>query len=115
MSTRSHTMSVTIASGAALSDAFSIKDFTEGLIHMPAAWTAADIGFQVASTLGGTYQPLYNSSGLIVISGPAVNNAYMLPADLAAAQWVKLWSNTGGSGTNQAAARTITVDLKAVQ
>lgn len=114
MAIKVHSISITIASGAALSAAFSMEEFNQGQLAMPAAWTAADIGFQISDSYGGTYQPLYNASGLVVISGPTANNTYLLPADIAAARFVKLWSNTGGSGTNQAADRVIRVDLKAV-
>ena len=109
-----HSHTVTIPSGAALSEALNIKSFALGLVHMPDAWTAADIGFQVSSTVGGDYLPLNNEDGgLLVISGPLVDQAYVIPARVGAALYVKLWSNTAGTGTNQAAARSIIVDLKA--
>ena len=62
----------TIASGANLSDAFDMRKYTMGQVIMPAAWTAASIGFKVCSTLGGTYAILYDSNGnLVQISSPA--------------------------------------------
>jgi hypothetical protein len=109
-----HSLTVTIPSGGALSEAINIKSYALGLLHMPSAWTAADIGFQVSSTVGGTYLPLNNEDGgLLVVSGPLVDQAYVIPARVGAALYVKLWSNTGGTGENQAAARSIIVDLKA--
>jgi hypothetical protein len=33
--------SMTIANGAALSDAFDMRDYAGGNLYMPAAWTAA--------------------------------------------------------------------------
>lgn len=110
--TKSHSVTVTIANGAALSGVINMEEFTQGIIHMPAAWTAADIGFYVSSEVGGTYLPVSNASGLVVISGPAVDNAYVLPADIYPARYIKLWSNTAGSDENQGAARTLIVDLK---
>jgi len=106
--------SQTIASGAALSDAFDMSKYTMGTLNMPAAWTAASIGFQVSSTEGGTYQAVYDDDGnLIQIDSPTASNSYTLPATVANFHWVKLWSQDGSaSGTNQAAARTITLDLK---
>jgi hypothetical protein len=107
--------SQTIASGGNLSDAFDFRAYTMGLIHMPAAWTAASIGFKVCNTAGGTYLPLYDKNGsLVQITSPAASKAYALPAELAGAHFVKLWSQDGtGSNSNQAAARTLVVDLKA--
>jgi hypothetical protein len=110
MSTRTQSLSVTILSGEALSAAYSIEGFTAGLLHMPAAWTAASIGFQVSSTFGGTYRELSDESGLIEIATPLANEARMLPADIGAAKFVKIWSETAGSGVNQAADRVITLE-----
>lgn len=104
---------VTILNGVALSDAIYFAPFSKGVIHMPAAWTAANIGFHVSSEPAGTYLPLYDGVNPVVITGPAVNQAYPLPAGLAGAHYFKLWSNTGGADTNQGADRAITVELKA--
>ena len=107
------TITLTIANGAALSDAFELGGATLLTLHMPSAWTAADIGFQVSSTFGGTYQPLRDETGnLVQVSGPAASNSYILPAELSAALFLKLWSQSSGTGTNQGAERTITVDIK---
>lgn len=105
---------MTIANGAALSDAFDMRDYAGGTLYMPAAWTAASIGFQIATETGGTYYPLYDEDGTLVqISSPAVDNAYSLPKELFSARFVKLWSQDGAaSGTNQGAARTIVIELK---
>ena len=104
-----------IASGASLSGAIDMRKLTMGVLHMPAAWTAASIGFHVCSTQGGSFQPLYDKNGsLVQISSPAAACAYVLPADLAGCHWIKLWSQDGaGSGANQAAARSFTLDMKA--
>ena len=108
------TQSMTIANAAALSDAFDMRDYAGGNLYMPAAWTAASIGFHIAVDKAGTYYPFYDNTATIVeIAGPAVDQAYTLPKELFAAQFVKLWSQDGaGSGTNQGAARTIVVELK---
>jgi len=114
MDRHARSVGVTIANGAALSEAFSMEAFSMGVVHMPAAWTAASIGFKVAATQGGTYLPLYDeSASLVQISGPAVDKAYVLPPAAAAMPWVKLWSQDGsGNNTNQGGDRTITVTVK---
>jgi len=107
-------VSLTIASGAALSDAFDFSSYSMAVVHMPSAWTAASIGFYVCQTPAGTFLPLYDKNGsLVQISSPAASQAHACPAELAGCRWVKLWSQDGaGSGTNQAAARTLNLDLK---
>ncbi len=105
---------VTILSGAAISEAVYFAPFVSGVLHMPAAWTAANIGFQVSSTPDGTFLPLYEEDGatLVLITGPAVDNAYVLPDKLAGALHFQLWSNTAAVDTNQGADRVITLELK---
>jgi len=110
----SSSVSLTIASGAALSDAFDFSLYAIAIVHMPATWTAASIGFQICQTPGGTFLPLYDKDlNLVQIAGPSASGAYACPAELAGARWVKVWSQNGsGTGTNQAAARTVNLDLK---
>ncbi len=105
---------VTIANGAALSTTpITFSQYAMMVLHMPPAWTAADIAFQVATTEDGTYQPLYHEDGtLLEISGPAVDSSFVAPARIAAAKFVKLWSQSGGVAVNQAAARNIEVTTK---
>ena len=114
MSVKTQSLTVTIPNGTAISAAYSIESFTAGVLHMPAAWTAASIGFQVSSTFGGTYRELSDASGLIEIVLPLADEAHMLPADIGAVKFVKIWSETAGAGVNQGAARIITLDLKAI-
>jgi len=109
----SYTQNAAILAGADLSSVISWHDYAYGILHMPAAWTAADIGFQVASELDGTYQPLYDDAGALVeISSPAVDQAHVVPLGVLAARFVKLWSQSGGGGVNQVAERALSVDMK---
>jgi hypothetical protein len=81
---------------------------------MPAAWTTARVGFKVASTLAGTYVPLYTDTGALVqITSPAASKAYNVPDGIRNAKFAKLWSiNSTGTAVVQTAARTVTVVLK---
>lgn len=108
------TLTLTIAESAALSGEFEMNGEAGGMVYMPATWTAASIGFQVAHVSGGTYYPLYDHDGTIVeIAGPTVDNAYEIPPEVYGARFVKLWSQDGAaSGTNQDAARTLVITLK---
>ena len=105
---------VVIANGANLSGEIDMQKVAFLLIHMPAAWTAASIGFKVSQESGGTFLPLYDDDGsLVQIDSPTASKAYVAPAALAAARFVKLWSQDGtGSNTAQGAERTLGVDLK---
>ncbi len=107
-------VNLTIASGAAISEQFDFRSFTMGVIEMTAAaWTTANIGFQVSSNLSGTYRELYDHNGqLVQIASPVAGRAYELPPEVAGARYIKLWSQTVGTGTNQGAARTLTIEVK---
>jgi len=110
---KSYSYPVTIPDGTALSNAISFYEYGYALIHMPAAWTAANIGFQVASEDDGTFLPLYDDAGAIVeIASPAVDQAMRVPVEVMAARYVMLWSQTGGADTNQGAERALIVDMK---
>ncbi len=95
------------------SDIFSIHLVMVGILHMPTAWTAADIGFLASPTVDGTFLPLYDESGnLVVLSIPSVDSAYVLPLDLTGVLFAKLWSNTAGANEAQGADRVFNIDLK---
>ena len=110
-------LKVTIANGEALSGEIDLRDFAAGIVYMPAAWTAADLGVKVAHTSGGTFQPLKDASNgydtTVSIDAVVASACYHLPEWVFAAQYIKLWSHNGsGTDTHQAAARDIYVMLK---
>ena len=109
------TVTVTIAAGAALSDAMDFRYMGGAILHMPAAWTAADIGFYVSPTgVAGSFQPLYDElNALVQIDGATADRSYALPAAIFAAHYVQLWSQNAGVSENQAAARELQLSLKA--
>ncbi len=110
---KSYSYNVSIANGVALSNVISMIEFGYGIIHMPAAWTAADIGFQVSSELDGTFLPLYDDAGALVeISSPAVDQAMRIPVEVLASRFVQVWSQSGGADVNQGAARALIIDMK---
>lgn len=110
------TMTITVSADDDLTqEAIDMRHKSMLVVHMPSAWTSASIGFKVSSSETGTFLPLYDDNGnLVQIDSPSASQAYVAPAALAAALWVKLWSQNGsGTNTAQAADRTFTVDLKA--
>lgn len=110
---QSYTFPVTIANGVALSNVIDFREQAYAILHMPAVWTAADIGFYVCSTVDGTFLPLYDDAGALVeISSPAVDQAHAVPVEVLAARFVKVWSENAGVDANQAAARSLIIDMK---
>lgn len=111
---------VTIANGANVSDAFSMEGMAGAGLKMPAAWTAAAIGFYVAEVEAGPYQAFYDdaaaSTPIQIGDGttkPTANLAYSFPAKIYAWPWVKLWSQSGaGVNVNQGGARAFTIVRK---
>jgi hypothetical protein len=106
---------LTIAEDAAISEEFEFSVYDKLIVHMPAAWTAASIGFQVSDASGGMFLPLYDDDGgLVQIDSPAVSKSYNAPAALAGAMFIKLWSQNGsGVDTNQLSAdRTMRINVK---
>ena len=109
---KSKTQTMTIALNGNLSDAFDFRDYVTGTIHMPAAWTTAEIGFKVSSEMSGTFVPLYDDATLVTVD-VAVDTMVDLGTRLQGCRFVKLWSQNG-TGTNvaQAAARSLIVSMK---
>lgn len=130
MPTKTVMQTLTIANGAAISDAMYLGESVgdAGMIYIP-AWTAANLGFQVGvptpgtgrtspgeGTEPGTYVPLRDEAGSIVqISGiqTAAAGWYKLPDALRGAGWVKAWSQNAGSDVAQGASRAMVVVAKA--
>ena len=104
----------TIQSGQALTEAIDYRDFSSGQIVIPAAWDAADIGFQVAGSLSTTFQPLKASAGgtLIQIDTIVAGETFKLPDELFGTHYFKIWSQNAGTGVNQTADRELFVLLK---
>jgi len=111
---------VSILNGVALSEAIDVGGFTVGMITIPSAWTAANVGFKVCSTEDGTYVILNDTSGVpaqIENIDTALAGAYEIPTEAYSARFMKLWSKSAVAATttdvNQGADRAITVMLKA--
>jgi len=107
----------TIIINTAISNIIGYADFSGGVIIIPtAAWTAANIGFKVCDTQGGTFVPLRDqAAALVQIAGVVADaaNAYPLPDELFGCLYFKIHScDAAGADTNQAAARSLTVMLK---
>ena len=104
----------TIASGAALSETKLMSGCVLAGIVMPAAWTAADLTFQV-SLEGSTFVPLYDANGVEVsVKAAASRQIQVQPADFAGVRYLKLQSGLTGATVNQAADRAVTLITRSV-
>ena len=112
---RIFTRTVTIASGQSLGNAIDLEGAEVFALHMPAAWTTANLTLQAAATSGGTYQDVYDDLGSEVVITAVAARAIAVDANalkLAGLQFIKLRSGTTGTPVAQGADRTITVVCK---
>lgn len=100
---------VSIPNAAALSAAIPTSGLSLCGIQLPAALTGTALTFQVATTLGGTYQDLYNSAGLVSYTVAASRYIAINPADFQGALFIKVKSNA-----TEGAARALTLSLKGI-
>lgn len=117
MSTKARFLkTVTIANGASLSSEIDLGGYELEAIHMPAAWTAANLTFTAATVSGGTFDAVHDDGGTEVTVTAAASRAIPLGTvtrRLNGLQFIKVRSGTAGAAVNQAADRTITLALKA--
>lgn len=82
-------------------------------IYMPAAWTTADITLQAASSSGGTFLDVYDDAGTEAsISAAASRYITLYPDQFAGVRFIKIRSGTTGTPVNQAAARSLVLDIQ---
>jgi hypothetical protein len=101
----------TITAGTALSDAIDLGDGILTAIHMPAAWTAATLTFQVSDDSGTTWSELRNTAG-VAVTVAAAAAAIRLEVDTTAFKstaFLKVRSGTSATPVNQAADRVLTL------
>jgi hypothetical protein len=76
---------------------------------MPATVTSTAMTFQVATSLTGTYEPLYNSSGQVSYTIASGHYVAINPADWSGVQFYKIVF-----GSSEAAARTLVCSMKGI-
>lgn len=100
-------LSETIASGQTTSGVVSTGGMALCGILMPAAFTGTALTFVVCNTSGGTYQPLYNSSGQVSYTVAASRYIAITPVDFAGVAFFKIVS-----GSSEGATRTLICSMK---
>lgn len=101
-----------IASGAAVSGEVDLRGLIVCGVYMPAAWTTANLTFQVADTdndgNSGTFADVYTENGTEVnVSAAASRYIQIDPTTFAGAAYLKVRSGTTGTPVNQGADRTL--------
>lgn len=97
----------TIASGASLSEAISLKGYVPTAIQMPAAWDAADLTFQ-GSVDGVAYNNIYDQDENELTVQAAASRLIMLePSKFFAGVELKIRSGTAALAVNQSDTRTL--------
>ncbi|MDD5585626.1 MAG: hypothetical protein PHY92_01545 [Alphaproteobacteria bacterium] len=105
----------TIASGQAVSGALNLGGLRLFGFVMPAAWTAANLTFQMSHDGGTTWANVYDSNGNELTATVAASRYVALdPANFASLAMIKVRSGTSGTPVNQAAERTLQLVLRAV-
>lgn len=110
-------LNAVIASGASLSGVIDLTPYNSSGgkravgLQMPAAWTAANLTFFV-SLDGVTFQELYDGQGNeYTVIANAANYILLDPSVFGSFLWFKIQSGTTASPVNQAASRTIGINI----
>lgn len=119
MSPSKRFVNVTIPTAAdGLSPAVDLGEESLAAIQMPAAWTAAALTFQVSAD-GVTYQSMYDSGNAevtIASAGVVASRFITFVATLVdafrAVRYLKVRSGVAATPVQQAAARTLQLQLK---
>lgn len=99
---------VTILSGASLSDAQDLQGCRLTGLRMPALWTAASLTFQVSED-GTNYLNLYNLNGEVTYPTGASYGVSFNAEDFLSWRYVKVRSGTSGGAVAQGADRVLTL------
>lgn len=101
---------VMIANGQSLSPQADLGAFVLTGIHMPAAWDAAALTFQVSPDGGATWNNAVAASGTeVTVAGAAQQFIPLDPATWRGVQSLKIRSGPSAGAVAQTAARTITL------
>lgn len=110
MSINEQIFQATIANGASLSDAVNMHSGRLFAIHMPAAWTTADLTFQGSYNDGETYLDLYDETGAeVTVTAAAARYILIDPNKWFGLRNIKIRSGTSGSAVNQGAERVLNI------
>jgi len=106
-------VTATIASAASLSGAVELKGADVLRISMPAAWTAADLTFQVSDDGGTTFRNVYWDWGpeMVVDASTSMTIELSPFVQLRSIDQLKVRSGTAGTPVAQAGIRLIVLAI----
>ena len=106
---------VTIASGTSLSAAVNCGGLRLFGLVMPAAWTTANLTFQMSHDGGATWVNMYDASGT-ELTTPAAASRFIAvdPAQFAAVTLIKVRSGSAATAVNQAQDAVVSLILRSV-
>jgi hypothetical protein len=109
------TLTATIASGTSLSGVLNLGGLRLFGIAMPAAWTAANLTFQMSPDGGTTWVNMYDANGNEMTATTSSSRHIVIdPTNFAAIQLLKVRSGTSAAPVNQGQDSTLTLILRAV-
>jgi hypothetical protein len=104
-----------IANGQSLSGALNLGGLRLFGIAMPAAWTAANLTFQMSPDGGTTWVNVYDANGSELAATAAASRYIAIdPANFASLSMIKVRSGTSGTPVNQGQDATPQLILRAV-
>jgi len=108
-------LSVSIASGASLTDAVNLYGLRLFAVVMPSAWTAANLTFQTSYDGGTTWANMFDQSGSEITATADTSRCIVVnPTQFAAQQYLRIRSGTSSTAVTQSAARALRLILRAV-
>ena len=99
---------VTIASGQTVSPAVDVGGYQVLAVTFPATMTGTTMTLQAATSLAGTYNPVYNAAGAVSYTIAGARALSLTSSDTHGLQFIKLVS-----GTAEGADRAIVLHLRA--
>ena len=107
---------VDIAAGSSLTDAINLGGLRLFGIVMPAAWTTANLTFQMSPDAGTTWVNILDQNGNEVLSSGDVSTyvAMNTPSNFAPVQYLRVRSGSSSVSVAQAAKRTLNLMVRSV-
>ena len=104
-------ITASIPNAGSITPAIDLGAFRAGRIHIPAAWTAAALTFQVSAD-GSTYGDLFDNTGVEYTAQAAAGRAVLLPLiDFLGMRYLKIRSGPTAAPVAQAAQRDLVIQL----
>jgi len=87
---------VTVSDVLANSQEIDFRQYSGGMIHIPAGSSITALTFNVATKKGGTYLPAYDTSNTAISLTVAAGRAYPVPDTIFGANFIKLTGDAAG-------------------